>query len=96
MLDVIASRVYGLVNAKDARVVWTSGWLYVVRSPTDIIAFECSKPTKHGGTYKAKLAEGTITFLPPGCGSCRRRVQASAIGQMSVTQIVSAVESVDA
>lgn len=93
---MVASRVHGLVTAKDCRIVWTNGRLYVVRTTTDIVSFSCDAPKKHGGTYKAVVGASAITMQPPGCGSCRRRVLASPIGQMSVAQIVAAVESVDA
>lgn len=88
VLDEIASRVYGALKGKDCRCVWADGWLYVVRAVTDIVAVECEMPKRAGGTFKTLVDGQALTFLRPGCGSCRRRVQASPIGQMSVDDIV--------
>lgn len=90
MLDVIASRVTGLVTARDVRIVWTDGTLYVVRSSTDIAVFPTDQPKRHGNTWKVTVGEGSLTWYPPGCGACKRRVLASPVGQMSVDQIVAA------
>jgi hypothetical protein len=95
VFDIIASRTHGLVKAKDVRVVWTDGHLYICQSPTDITVFACDQPIKRGGMWKVQVGESTITFQPPGCGSCRARVKASPVGQMSVEEIVASV-SVDA
>lgn len=94
VFDTIASRVRGLVTASDCRVVWTEGHLYICRTPTDITVFECEVPKKIAGSYRTQVGEGTIVVTPPGCGSCRRRVAASPVGQMSVEQIVGAAASV--
>ncbi len=90
VVDVIASRVLGVVNARDVRIVWRDGWLYVARSPTDIASFACEQPKRHGGSFRVLIGEGTLTFYPPGCGACKRRVMASPVGQMSADEIVAA------
>lgn len=91
VFDMIASRVQGFVTARDCRVLWTEGHLYVCRSPTDITVLATDKPKRQSGMYRIQLDGGAnITMTPPGCGSCRRRVMASPIGQMSVDAIVAA------
>lgn len=90
VLDIVASRVTGLMTAKDVRVVWHEGWLYVCKSPTDIAAFQCDEPKKKGGYYKTMIGVEALGMVPPGCGSCRKRVRESPVGQMSVEQIVAA------
>ena len=89
MLDVIAGRVHGAVQAKDARVVWKDGHLYVCDSVSGRIAsLETTEPKRYGAFYKCETSTRTITFQPPGCGTCRRRVASSKVGQMSVDEIV--------
>lgn len=90
VFDMIASRVAGLVVARDCRVVWADGYLYVCRSPTDITVLASDKPRKIAGSYRVQVGDGQVVMTPPGCGSCRRRVQASPIGQMTVQQIIDA------
>lgn len=96
MLDIVASRVHGAVTAKDCRVVWTEGKLYVVRTVADIVVLDSPEPKKIGGAYKASTEQGDVRIQPPGCGSCRARVRASDIGQMSLEQITAAGLTVDA
>lgn len=89
VFDMIASRVQGFVTARDCRVLWTEGHLYVCRSPTDITVLATERPRKLAGSYRVQLEGGAkVMMTAPGCGSCRRRVQASPIGQMSVDAIV--------
>jgi hypothetical protein len=95
-VDVIASRVQGVVQARDCRVIWQDGHLYVCRSPTDIAVFACELPKKSGGMWRTTVGEDTIVFRPPGCGSCRARVLASPIGQMTREAIVASVASIGA
>lgn len=91
MIDVIAGRVNGAVTAKDARVVWTDGRLYVCDSVSGrITAVESSEPKRYGAYYRCESGGRNITFQPPGCGTCLRRVKASKVGRMSVEQIVAA------
>lgn len=90
VFDMIASRVQGLVSARDVRVVWADGHLYVCKTPTDITVLACEKPKRMPGSWRTQVGEANVVFTPPGCGSCRRRVMASPIGQMSVDAIVSA------
>jgi hypothetical protein len=84
-----------LVVARDARVVWAEGRLYVIRTPTDIVVFETDEPKKRSGQWEAKVGEGFVRFMPPGCGSCRRRIESSPIGRMS-RQDIYAAGTVDA
>lgn len=97
VFDVIASRVHGVVTARDCRVVWTDGRLYVVRESGDVVSLECEvKPRRMGGGWQATLPTSIVTFSKAGCGTCVRRIKASAGGQMTVEQIVASVDSVDA
>lgn len=96
MLDVIVSRVHGLVNAKDCRVIWSDGQLYICKSPTDISVFACDEPRKNAGSWKVRVGEAAMRFQPPSCGSCRARVKASAIGQMSAEDIIASVAGIGA
>lgn len=96
LIDTIASRVHGLVQASDVRVIWQDGRLYVCHAPDNIQMFECDEPQQSAGSWKAVIGEQVIRFQPPGCGSCARRVMASPIGQMTVDDIVAAVASVQA
>lgn len=95
VLDVIASRFTGPIKVRDVRVVWTNGTLYVCKSRSDIKAFSCEEPTRKGGYYQVMIDGQIASFQLPGCGTCRRRVQASPVGQMSIEEIVASV-SVDA
>lgn len=96
VLDMIASKVSGAAIARDCRVVWTEGVLYVCKSPADIQTFECERPKKVAGSWTAHVGEAVVRWQPPGCGSCRRRVMQSPVGQMSVDEIAASVQSVDA
>jgi len=90
MLDVIAGRVHGAVQAKDVRIVWTDGVLYICHTSGKIESLRTTEPTRYGAFYKCETDTKNVTFQPPGCGSCRRRVAASKVGQMSVEEIVAA------
>lgn len=90
-LDTIASRTFGLVQARDVRVVWRDGRLYIAKSPTDVITFECAAPVKSAGTYRVQIGEAALRFQVPSCGSCRRRIQQSEVGRMSTEDIIAAV-----
>jgi len=97
VFDVAASRVFGLVTARDARVVWADGVLYVARSPTDVAAFSSEKPPRRrSGVYEAQVGEAMIRIQPATCGSCKRRILASPVGQMSVQAVIDAVAAVGA
>lgn len=92
MLDTVASRVYGagLKRGRNVRILWAEGRLYVVRSVDDVVIFDTAKPVKGGGQYKAVLTDGkdAIVFQVPSCGSCRSRIQSSAVGQMAQDAIL--------
>lgn len=94
--DAIIGRTFGFLTTKDVRVIWRDGQLYVCSSPTDIAVFASEKPVKKSGMYLAKIGDQTLRLQPPGCGSCRRRVQQSAIGQMSAQTIIDSVASIGA
>lgn len=96
LIDTIASRVHGLVTARDVRIIWQDGRLYVCHSPASIEVFECEEPQRSAGSWKAKVGDLVLRFQPPGCGSCARRVKASPIGKMTVDEIVAAAASVQA
>lgn len=91
MLDVVASKLTSpSFSAKDVRVLWTEGTLYVVEQSGSVTTFSTPEPTKRGGYWATTVGEETLTFVRPGCGSCRARVMKSAAGQMSVEEIVAA------
>lgn len=97
VLDMIAGRVHGAVKARDVRILWTDGLLYVCHSASgSIVAYPCERPKRHAGSWVTKLTEGDVRFTAPGCGSCRRRVAESAVGRMSVEDIVAAGALADA
>lgn len=99
ILDTVASRVYGagLKRGKNVRVVWADGRLYVARSVDDVVIFNTAKPVRVGGQFKAVLDDGTdaLVFQVPSCGSCKARIQSSAVGKMSRDAIL-AFGAVDA
>lgn len=92
VMDTVCSRVFGPHQARDVRVVWAEGRLYIVASPSDIRVFDVpQQPRKTAGTWKVMLTDGTALRLQPAtCGTCRRRVMASPAGQMTVDEIVAA------
>ena len=96
VFDAIFTRTHGFLTARDVRVVWKDGTLYVCKTPTDIAAFQTDAPVKRGGYYHVQMGEATLRLQPPGCGSCRRRIQQSPVGRMTVDDIVAAVAHVDA
>lgn len=91
VLDMIAGRVHGAVKARDCRIVYNDGTLYIAESLSGTItARPSSEPKRSGGSWLATTPDGDIRFSPPGCGSCKARVKASEVGQMSPEQIVAA------
>jgi len=92
VLDTVASRIYGagIKRGRNVRVVWTEGRLYIARSPSDVIVMETQEPTKGGGGFRALLPDGSdaVRFMVPSCGSCRARLQASDVGQMSQAAVL--------
>ncbi len=93
ILDTVVSRVFGFITARDCRVVWKDGVLYVAKSPQDVTAIPCDAPVKSAGTYKVAFGEGqALRFQVPSCGSCRARVQKSPVGKMSVEDIIAAAQ----
>lgn len=78
------------MQAKDARVVWTDGRLYVCEISGAVTSYETTEPKRYGAMYKCETDSRNITFQPPGCGTCIRRVKASKVGRMSIEQIVAA------
>lgn len=93
---MVASKVHGPMTARDVRVVWADGQLYVCKSPTDIAVFTSPEPKKRAGMYQAEIGEGVLRFQPATCGSCRQRVMKSPVGQMSVADIVAAGSLIEA
>lgn len=93
--DFIAGRVRGAVQAKDARVVWEDGVLYLVTSRTDVTSYPASQPRRMGGLWQSTLSDGrAVSFIRPGCGACLRRITA-ALSPMTLEEIRAAV-AVDA
>lgn len=95
MFDLIATRTFGLMTARDVRVLWQDGKLYVCKSATDISVFTADKPTKRSGMWTTDVGGTTIKFQPATCGSCRQRVRSSAVGKMTPEEIITS-QSVDA
>lgn len=85
--DAIASRTHGALSVRDVRIVWDDGTLYVVHTNGDVAAFATEAPKKVGGMWTVQIGEAALRFQPPGCGSCRARVQSSVGGQMSLQAI---------
>jgi len=91
VFDTIIQRTHGYIAMKDLRVIWKDGKLYLAKSPTDITVLDCPQPpTKSAGTWKTIIEDKGLRLQTPSCGSCRARMQRSAIGQMTVDQIVEA------
>lgn len=94
ILDTVASRVYGagIKRGRNVRIVWSDGRLYIASSPADVVVIATKPPTKGGGGYRALLEDGSdaVTFIVPSCGSCRRRLETSKVGQMSRDAILAA------
>lgn len=86
--DAVASRIHGAVKGRNVRVVWQDGRLYVAKTPTDVVVVTSQAPQKTGGSFKASTLDGDVTIQVPHCGSCRRRIETSAVGQMPLADIL--------
>lgn len=86
--DINGARVSGMVSAKGARVLYRDGWLYIAKTPDDVMAFECQEPVRWAGGYKVRIGDFAVQVQPPSCG-CQR---SAALRAMTPEQIIAAVK----